>query len=82
MQCKDIPDVVVLRHAANWRAMPKHCSPVIEALKHTYPEAPGKLLYRKVCHLVDRGLMEYGTSPYTAWPTPEGEGILERVEAC
>jgi hypothetical protein len=30
---------------------------------------PHNLALAKVMHMVERGLLDYGTSPYHAWPT-------------
>lgn len=71
MKCSDIPDDLVIRLAADWKAEPRHSVGVVEALvQRGFPE---KLAYRKVERLVYRGLLEYGTSPRYAWPTVEVE---------
>lgn len=71
MKCSDIPDDLVIRLAADWKAEPRRSVGVVEALvQRGFPE---KLAYRKVERLVYRGLLEYGTSPRYAWPTVEVE---------
>lgn len=69
MKCSDIPDGLVIRLAADWKADSVYTVGVVEALvQRGFPE---KLAYRKVERLADRGYLEYGTSPRYAWPTAE-----------
>jgi hypothetical protein len=66
---RDLPDAHVIEHA--WRRW-NHRSGlgVIHALE--VEGVPHNLAYAKVMHLTDRGLLEYGGSPYGAWPTTAG----------
>lgn len=69
MQRKDIDDTHVLALAARWQA--EGGPGVIAAL--VAEGVPAKLALAKVEHLSERGLLDYGVSPYYAWP---------RVGAC
>jgi len=71
VKCSDIPDDLVIRLAAAWKADPRNSVGVVEALVQR--GLPEKVAYRKVERLVYRGLLEYGTSPRYAWPTVEVE---------
>ncbi|MCC5574508.1 hypothetical protein IMZ11_02495 [Microtetraspora sp. AC03309] len=65
MRRSDIPDEHVIELARRWQ---RNEGPgVVGAL--VAEGVPEKLALRKVEHLVDRDLLEYGTSPYHAWPT-------------
>lgn len=64
----DIPDAHVLELARAWSDAPFSGSPgVMEALMAE--GIPHNLALAKVMHMVERGLLDYGTSPYHAWPT-------------
>ncbi|MFB7890333.1 hypothetical protein ACFCZ3_20005 [Cellulosimicrobium cellulans] len=65
---RDLPDAHVIAHAR--RGGP------IGALETE--GVPHNLAYAKVMHLVRRGLLEYGTSPYSAWPTGAGLALAEQ----
>lgn len=71
MQMKDIPDDYVVELARQWqRGELKIC--VVDAL--VLEGVPEKLAFRKVERLVEKGRLDYGTSPRCAWPvdpTPE-----------
>jgi hypothetical protein len=60
----DVPDEHVIELAHAWR---KGGSGVVGAL--VAEGVPEKVALRKVEHLIDRGLMDCGVSPYFAWPT-------------
>ena len=40
---------------------------------------PEKVALRKIERLVDKGYADYGTSPWYAWRTPEGEDRLKEL---
>lgn len=75
----DIDDVHVIALAQRW-AMDHHLLQgrripgVVQALINE--GVPAKLAYAKVEHLVDRGLLDCGTSSRLSWPTPEGLALL------
>jgi hypothetical protein len=64
----DIADDHVLELARAWRESPLGAGVpgVIEALVRE--GVPEKVALAKVMHMCDRRLLEYGTSPYHAWP--------------
>jgi len=62
---RDVPDELVIEHAARRRA--GGAPGVVTALMRE--GVPHNLAYAKVMHLVERGHLDYGTSPYGAWPT-------------
>lgn len=69
MKRSDIPDEHVVELARNWA---EHNGPgVIEALMAE--GVPEKLAIRKVEHLVDRDILEFGGTPYYAWPVKKVE---------
>lgn len=67
MKSADIDDQHVIDLAQAWRAGPIGTPGVVAAL--VAEGVPGKLAITKVMRLVDRGYLEYGTSPTYAWPT-------------
>lgn len=75
LQAKHIPDVEVLRAA---RAFHAGDGPMTgTALSARYPE---KVVYAKLGRLIRRNLLDYGTSPRSAWLTDEGAALLDRLE--
>jgi hypothetical protein len=62
----DIPDDHAIDLARRWKAAPFQQPGVIDAL--IAEGVPHKVALRKVEHLVARGLLDYGVSPYYAWP--------------
>lgn len=64
MKCSDIPDDHVIELARAWRE--RRGPGVVQALMDE--GIPHKLALTKVERLVDRGLLDYGTSPHYAWP--------------
>lgn len=74
MQCKDIPDRMVLQAALEW--LESDGRPTYDALCEDHPEWPAKVIWTKLVRLVDRGLLEYGTSARCAWPTDKGHDAL------
>lgn len=66
MKRSDIPDEHVLDLARRFRLDPYEQPGVVQALVDE--GVPEKLAVAKVLHMCKRGLMEYGTSPYYAWP--------------
>lgn len=69
MKRGDIADAHVLDLARAWIADPFEKPGVVEAL--VAEGVPEKVAVRKVEHMVDRDLLEYGTSPYHAWPAKD-----------
>lgn len=67
MKRSEITDEHVIELAAAWEH-DFHAPGVVKAL--TEEGIPEKVAMAKVLHLVDRGLLTYGASPYYAWPTP------------
>lgn len=69
MKRSDISDEHAIDLARRWqeslRASTRQPG-VIDALMAE--GVPEKVAYAKVMHLVKRNLLEYGTSPYHAWP--------------
>ena len=84
MKRSDIPNDHVVDLARRWRIDAEQG--VVAAL--VAEGVPEKLALRKVEHLVDKGLLDYGTSPYYAWPTdmedqPVGmDRIVEKLDAA
>ena len=66
MQSKDIPDSKVMEYAQNWADNPFTSPGVVQALVND--GVPEKLARVKVEKLVDKGMLDYGTSSYYAWP--------------
>lgn len=66
MKRSDISDEHVIELAQAWRKGFDKPG-VIYALEAE--GIPIKVAYAKVMHMVDRGLLEYGVSPFYAWPT-------------
>lgn len=66
MKRSDIADAHALALAQRWRDDPCGQPGVISAL--IAEGVPEKVALAKVEHMVQRGLLEYGTSPYHAWP--------------
>lgn len=66
MKRADIADEHVLDLAARWRDQPAEPG-VVDALMTE--GVPRKLALAKVDHMVRRGLLDFGVSPYYAWPT-------------
>jgi hypothetical protein len=64
MKCSDINDEHVVELARRWHE--QRGPGVIQALMDE--GIPEKLARVKVERLCDRGLLDYGTSPYHAWP--------------
>lgn len=65
MKRSDIPDDHVLDLARRWKA-DKSAPGVIRALMAE--SIPERLALAKVEHMISRGLLECGVSPYYAWP--------------
>lgn len=65
MQCKDIQDAHVVELARRWHQDHHENGVVMALMAEGIPE---KLALRKVESLVKKGLLEYGSSPYGAWP--------------
>lgn len=85
VKAADIPDLRVLKYADRWkhasgfdRAFGRAPGVVLSLMIEGVPE---KLALYKVERLTDRGLLEYGTSPYHAWPTEKGAAILAESES-
>lgn len=66
MQLKDIPNEHVVELAQRWADDPENTPGVIKAL--VAEGIPEKLALRKVEKLSDGVILEYGVSPYYAWP--------------
>lgn len=62
----DIDDAHVIELARAWQQAPFSTPGVVGAL--IAEGIPRKLALAKVEHMVTRKLMNYGTSPYYAWP--------------
>lgn len=65
MKRADIPDEHVIDLARHWWQDRRQLG-VVEAL--VAEGIPEKLAIKKVEHLASRGLLDYGVSPYYAWP--------------
>lgn len=65
MKRSDISDEHVLELTERRRREPGNPGVVHALVAEGVPE---KVAFRKVMHMVDRGLMDYGVSPYYAWP--------------
>lgn len=68
----DIPDDHVLELARRWKDGTMETPGVVRALMAE--GIPEKLALAKVLHMSRRGLLDYGTSPYYAWPDEPREG--------
>ena len=64
MKRSDIPDQHVIDLARRWND-PSTPGVVMALVAEGVPE---KLALAKVIHLSERGLLDYGVSPYNAWP--------------
>jgi hypothetical protein len=74
MQRKDIDDDHVIELARRWRdGAPWCCLGEVPGVVAALVEegVPEKLAVSKVLQLCDKGLLEYGTSPYHAWPAED-----------
>jgi hypothetical protein len=74
-QTKDITDEQVVAACAAWRREPfgpRSFDRLVEATG-----APDKVCLRAMERADRRGLIEWGVSIACAWPTPEGERLLE-----
>lgn len=67
MKRSDIDDDHVLELGRRWRQGGPGVVPALVA-----EGVPVKVALRKVEHLVKRGLMDFGVSPYYAWPNDGG----------
>jgi len=67
MKRSDITDEHVLELAQRWRDDNRGTPGVIDALVAEH--VPEKVALAKVLHMVKRGLLDYGVSPYYAWPS-------------
>lgn len=83
MKRSDIPDELVLALSHLWSSQSRAWdlgtrgyvpAGVIEMMVAS--GIPYKVALRKVEHLNDRGLLDYGVSPDYSWLTPEGTAIL------
>lgn len=70
---RDLPDTHVLAHALRSHTVTGQHGAIGALMTEGVPH---NLAYAKVMHLVDRGLLDYGTSPYSAWPTGAGRAAL------
>jgi hypothetical protein len=66
----DIDNDHVIDLARRWQHEPLVAPGVIWAL--VSEGVPPKVAYAKVMYLVERGVLEYGTSPHFAWPVNRG----------
>jgi len=64
VKCADIPNDHVIDLARRWQQ--GQGPGVVAAL--VAEGIPEKLAYAKVVRLAGRGLLDYGVSPYYAWP--------------
>jgi hypothetical protein len=62
----DVADEHVLELARQWREDPHGQPGVIDAL--IAEGVPEKVALAKVLHMARRRLLDYGVSPYYAWP--------------
>jgi hypothetical protein len=62
----DIADEHVLELARRWREDAFGQPGVIDAL--VAEGVPEKVAYAKVLHMAERRLLDYGVSPFYAWP--------------
>lgn len=69
MKRSDISDDHVVALARDW-TFHRGLGVVAALVEEGVPE---KLAVAKVLHLSQRGLLDYGTSPYFAWPTKATE---------
>lgn len=68
MKRSDINDDHVIELARAYWLDPDNAPGVIDAL--IAEGVPEKLAVSKVEQMSDRGILDYGTSPYYAWPDP------------
>ena len=66
MKRSDIDDAHVIELARRWCNQPDGPGVIAQLVAEGVPE---KLALAKVEHMCDRGLLDYGTSAYYAWPT-------------
>lgn len=80
MKRSDISDFLAVVFANAWLEDSENRSGVYASLCAL--EFPPKVVLAKLEHLVDRGLLEYGTSIAYAWPTEKGiaEVLMLEVE--
>lgn len=65
MKRSDITDEHVLELATRWREDVTQPGVIAALMAEGVPE---KVAYTKVLHMVRRHLLDYGVSPYYAWP--------------
>lgn len=76
---RDIPDLAVVKAAEKLhglRSGPFEPFFLIDILQEQYPGCPEKVIYAAIERAVDRGLIEYGVSMRTGWPTEKGSALL------
>lgn len=78
MKRSDIPDLKVLLLANKWMRESVFEDGRPQGIVDSLVESgvPFKVALRKVEHMESRGLLESGTSPNYAWPTPAGQRIV------
>lgn len=65
MKRSDVSDEHAIELAQRWRDDFTQPGVIAALMAEGVPE---KVAYAKVLHLVKRGLLDYGVSPYFAWP--------------
>ena len=73
MKCADIDDALVIRYAADFH---DRISTTPVGARLVEDGVPPKVATAKIERLVSRGLLNYGVSPNTAWPTGRGRALL------
>lgn len=79
MKRSDIPTATVIRYAAEMHDAPLLMGRMVGD-RLVEDGFPPKVVIAKIEQLVSCRLLDYGTSPWSAWPTPEGRAFLASTE--
>jgi hypothetical protein len=73
VKCSDIADDLVIRYAADFHDRISNTPAGTRLMEDGVPK---KVAAAKVDRLIRRGLLDFGVSPNTAWPTDKGRALL------
>lgn len=76
-KCSEIPDALVVRLSEAFLILESETGVVMALVAEL--GIPEKLARVKVERLIHRRFLEFGTSPYYAWPTHKGYELLEKT---
>lgn len=75
MSTKDISDLQVLEACRDWQLAGQFADTLLAVRTTQHP----KVAHRALERADQRGLIEWGVSLRTAWPTPAGRALLEQA---